>query len=230
MLLAIAGMKNSGKGVASDMLKYILSAPKPFRNYWFYKIGIRFPSKFKITSFAKPLKKVLSVILQVPESKFEDRTFKEKYYLQIGNFRLIEENLLDQEDKLSDNKFTRLLKTGESLLNKWLSIRQLMQYVGTEVLRTYLGENVWVQSTLKEHDNLIVSDLRFKNELKEVHALNGYVIFINRKTAKPGTHASEREVIDLLNNNEFDYIVDNNGSLKDLFNNIKKINTCLVNK
>lgn len=33
MLLAIAGMKNSGKGVASDMLKYILSAPKPFKNY-----------------------------------------------------------------------------------------------------------------------------------------------------------------------------------------------------
>ena len=34
---------------------------------------------------------------------------------------------------------------------------------------------------------------------------------------EPGLHPSEQEVIDLLNNNKYDYIINNSGSLKDLF-------------
>ena len=32
-IIAISGLKNSGKGVASEMVQYLLNAPKSFRTY-----------------------------------------------------------------------------------------------------------------------------------------------------------------------------------------------------
>jgi hypothetical protein len=96
-----------------------------------------------------------------------------------------------------------------------------MQYFGTQVLQTYLGRRVWINSTLKRKYPFIISDLRFIEEYNAVKELNGTVIYIKRDSAKPGTHQSEREVLDLYNQNKFDCIVDNNGTLSDLFNNLK---------
>ena len=222
-LIAISGLKNSGKSEAAHMLKYLLNAPKPFRRYFWYKLGLKFSCKWKITSFAKPLKEVLSIILKEDICKFENRNFKENYFVSIGSNRVIPRELLDDNDILSDNKFTKLIKTNEPLpSNIYLSIRQLMQYFGTEVCRKYLGETVWIDATLKNRKNhTIISDLRFKNEFDIVKQYNGKVIYIKRDCSKPGSHASEREIIDLYNQNKFDYVVENNGSLKDLFNNLK---------
>ena len=221
--IAISGVKNSGKTEASYMLQYLLNAPKPFRRYFWYKIGLKFPKRWKIISFAKPLKKVLSVILGIDVHKFNDREFKENYFVFLDDFKIVEKYLLDDTDILSDNRFTKLIKSGEPLsTSTWLSIRQLMQYFGTECCQSYLGRKVWINATLKNSKNCIISDLRFKKEFEEIKYLGGSTIYIQRDSAKPGAHASEREVVELYNQNKFDYIVDNNGTLKDLFNNLKK--------
>ena len=221
-LIAISGIKGSGKDTATHMLQYLLNSPKLFRNYFWYKIGLRFPNKWKIISFAKPLKKVLAIILSVDSKKFNDRDFKENHFVNLDNFRIVEKYLLDSDDILSDNKFTKLIKTGEPLpIDTWLSIRQLMQYAGTEMAQKYLGRNVWINATLKNAKKCIVSDLRFKKEFEEVKLRDGVIIYIKRYSAKPGSHASEREMVDLYNQDKFDYVIDNNGSLKDLFNNLK---------
>ena len=56
-LIAIGGLKNSGKDEASRMLQYCLNAPKFLRNYWCYKHFNKIISgKYTITSFAYPLK------------------------------------------------------------------------------------------------------------------------------------------------------------------------------
>lgn len=222
-IIAISGLKNSGKGVASEMVQYLLNAPKPFRTYWWYR-KIRFPGKWKIISFAKPLKEVLSNILGVKTSKFEDRSFKENKFVYLYDFRILDKYLLDDSDILSDNKFTKAIKSGEPLpQNTYLSIRQLMQYVGTNVLQTYLGRRVWINSTLKHKEPFIISDLRFIEEFNAVKEKGGTVIYIKRDSAKPGTHQSEKEVLDLYNQGKFDSVIDNNGTLKDLFNNLKEI-------
>ena len=226
-LIAIAGLANSGKDCASSMLQYILNAPKIFRTYNFYKIFRKFPFKkrFKITAFAKPLKQALSVILNKPLSWFNVRENKENYYVVLDTLKIVHKNSLIWE-KLSENKFQKLIKSGEPLpTDTFISIRQLMQYFGTECVRHYLGDKTWINATLNVHPNerIIVSDLRFKVEYQEVKNRNGLTIYIQRNSAKPGTHASEREVIDLYENNAFDYIIENNGTLKDLFNNLKKI-------
>jgi hypothetical protein len=105
-----------------------------------------------------------------------------------------------------------------------LSIRQLMQYFGTSVMRTYFGENVWINSTLKHSTNkTIITDLRFINEYNAVKQHHGITIYVNRPNHFFGEHASEKEMELLLNSNAYDYVIDNSGSFEDLFNQIKDI-------
>lgn len=70
---------------------------------------------------------------------------------------------------------------------------------------------------------MIISDLRFKNEAEYVKYNHGKIIYISRKSCKPTQHVSEKEVIEMLDNNVYDCIINNDTTLKDLFNQIKNI-------
>ena len=72
----------AGKDTSADMLQYMLSTPKILHYYWIYKlIGDFVPPKWSKVSFADTLKASLSVLLDLPVEKFEDRDFKENYYI-----------------------------------------------------------------------------------------------------------------------------------------------------
>lgn len=223
-LICIAGLKNSGKDSVAKMLEYLLNAPKPFRTYFWYNIFKKWSGKWSTTAFAKPLKQTLSIILNVPLKWLDDRSVKENMYVDLRDLRLIDGWLLDENDILSENKFSKLIKSGEPLTG-YLSIRQLMQYYGTNVIRRFLGDKTWINATLNQSEdkNIIISDLRFKVEYSEVKLRNGIVIYIERPECVPGSHSSEREVLDMKEQNLFDFIIRNDGSLKDLFDSIKNI-------
>lgn len=87
-------------------------------------------------------------------------------------------------------------------------------------MRGIFGDKLWILSTIKEDTNLIISDLRFKVELEEVKKRRGKVIYIKRDSCIPGNHASEKEIQSMYENKMFNYVVDNNGTLKDLFDNL----------
>lgn len=53
--------------------------------------------------------------------------------------------------------------------------------------------------------------------------MNGLVIYVDRPGCEFGQHASEREMEELLNSNKYDLIIHNDGSAKDLFNQIKEL-------
>lgn len=223
-LIAISGVKGSGKNECSSMLQYCLSVPKIFRQYWFYKHFRKLiKPKYKILAFADPLKRMLSVLLNVPFDEFNSRGFKE--------FGMVKMDTLDVYfspgflTRISDSKFNKLVKQLDSELSTAdLSIRQLMQYFGTEISRKFLGENVWINSTLK-HCNTptIISDLRFINEYEAVKSKGGFCIYVNRSGYGFGQHASELEMRELFEENQYNYIIENSGTLKDLFNEIKKL-------
>ena len=223
-LIAIAGLKNSGKDTVSGMLEYLLNAPKPFKTFFFYNIFRKWPGKWNTTAFAKPLKDSLSVILHVPIDRFDDRHFKENVFVDLDSMLIIDKSLLDDDDILSENKFSKLIKT-ETPITGYLSIRQLMQYYGTSVIRKFLGDKTWINSTLNQcvSKNTIVSDLRFKVEYNEVKLRDGIIIYIERPGCTPGSHSSEREVLEMKEQGLFDHTIKNDGSLKDLFYKIKDV-------
>lgn len=225
-IIAISGLKGSGKNEASSMLHFLLSMPKWLRHHWIYNLGIKFYKKWYVVSFATALKEMLSVLIKVPIYKFEDRDFKENYCIDFNSMRIVHKSEVPKEYLLSDHKFSKMNILADSIYNDYyLTIRQLMQSFGTQLMRTYFGDDIWIKSTLQQHfnENIIISDLRFKIEYENVKKKNGIVIYINRPECIPGNHASEKEVIELLNNNKFDYVVDNSKDLKHLFDDLKKI-------
>ena len=138
----------------------------------------------------------------------------------------IELDTINKDQILSENKFSKLIKTGEPFPeNTYLSIRQLMQYYGTEVIRKYLGDKTWINATLNTCSNnpTIISDLRFMVEYEEVKKRNGKIWYITRSNCIPGSHRSEYEVLNMENHNMFDEVIVNNGTLEDLFSTIKYI-------
>lgn len=106
---------------------------------------------------------------------------------------------------------------------KVLEVRRLLQRLGTEVGRDIIGENVWVDitaSTIASHlrggRSVVVTGIRFSNELRMIFQFAGRAIWVERpdESAASGAarHASENGVTPEM----FDQVLLNDGTLADL--------------
>jgi hypothetical protein len=129
-----------------------------------------------------------------------------------------------------------------------LTPRLVLQQWGTEVVRQAYHDDMWVASLenklRKTKDNIVISDVRFPNEINAIHAAGGLVVRIKRgpepdwyKAAldynagvrrcgwalgqdtlvRLGVHASEYAWI----GDSIDLTIENSGSIDDLFANVK---------
>ena len=115
-------------------------------------------------------------------------------------------------------------RSQKSTIIPWLDIsfRKLLQSLG-EAARCQINENFWVLSMLADYqdsDFWIVSDVRYKNEADELLSRGALLIRINRTTDNSDVHQSE---VDLDSYDKFSYIIENDGSLEDLYNKVKEI-------
>lgn len=225
-LIAISGVRYSGKDEVAKILQYCLSVPKIFRQYWLYKlIGKIIPKKWKIIAFADPLKKMLAILLNISVEKFNDRAFKEDVCIDLNTLDYSLSAFTKDKHLLSDSKFTKMTKElNLDILNYDLTIRQLMQYFGTNVIRTFFGENVWINSTLRHASRrTIISDCRFINEAQAIKDKDGTIIYVERPGIGFGQHQSEKEMWQMLKKGIYDQVITNDGNLEDLFNKIKNL-------
>lgn len=97
-------------------------------------------------------------------------------------------------------------------------VRRLLQRLGTEAGRDILGENIWVDTALSRAEgDIVVTDVRFPNEVRGIEERGGVVVRITRPGVGPkNTHASETSLEDW----EFEYTVLNDGSIEDLHQNL----------
>ena len=114
------------------------------------------------------------------------------------------------------------------------TIRQLLQEFGTEVGRQ-IHNDVWVNALMVDYDKYtsiseftnkswIITDLRFPNELEAIKKRNGITIRLTRgiysnDSININAHPSETA----LDNAEFDYVIDNHGSIEELIEKVKEI-------
>jgi hypothetical protein len=96
---------------------------------------------------------------------------------------------------------------------KQLTAREVMQILGTDILRT-MQHNVWTGATIRKiqrdkPDLALIGDCRFPNEVEAVQKVGGMVIKLNRNIYH-SNHASEtaldRQNYDELN---FDVVIQN---------------------
>ena len=112
--------------------------------------------------------------------------------------------------------------------------RELMQFVGTDLFRTYFDRNIWLKrleidiESFPEIQNIVIPDVRFENEyrfLQEYAQKKGipcFMIHIERDCKKHDTHSSEN--FEWLENytNSF-HEIENNSSFTELYQKIQNI-------
>ena len=99
-------------------------------------------------------------------------------------------------------------------------VRRLLQVMGTEVGRAMFGEDVWVDwlrqvvHDLREKGtSVVVTGIRYKNELEWVRSELGVAVWVERPGFSPvNEHSSDNT----LGPEDFDITVMNDGSLVDL--------------
>lgn len=109
---------------------------------------------------------------------------------------------------------------------KFLEVRRLLQYGGTEGGRKIFGEDIWAETWYKRTKVLLeqgydvcVSDMRFLNEAKFVRDLGGYVWRVQRPGCVAGEHASENELDKIIP----DQVIQNETSLEDLVPRVRHL-------
>jgi hypothetical protein len=125
-----------------------------------------------------------------------------------------------------DHMFDRDLREKE--LDEWRpwSVRKLLQFVGTDLMREQVDKDIWMKnavSRIKKMNRVVISDARFPNEVDGVRErLAGYskVFFIRvsrpgHEDAKGGIQGHESEShVDSLN---ADIEIINDGTVEDLY-------------
>lgn len=102
-------------------------------------------------------------------------------------------------------------------------VRALLQRLGTEVGRDIISPTVWldvaerrVAEWMAAGYDVVVTGIRFPNELEMIHRHNGEVVWIERGLAPVNGHVSDH----LLTRSDCDWTLANDGTLEDLRLNV----------
>lgn len=207
-LIAISGKIGSGKNTVATILQLIrLRYLKNNGNVDIVKLNIDFDS-FNLRNlrlmcedwdvhsqmaFGRKLKLICSILIGEKDvSKFENAYFK-----------------------------------SSKLPTEWnnpepLTVRKMLQIVGTEALRDKLHPNVWVNALFADYNSYskwVITDMRFPNEFEAVKEKGGICIRVNRDSSEKSDHLSETA----LDNHQFDFTIDNNGTIEQLIGAVYEV-------
>jgi hypothetical protein len=203
MIIGICGFIGSGKDTVADYL-------------------VNF-HEFRRESFANTLKDAVAAVFGWDRVMLEGRTKEAREWRE-------------QPDQWWSDRL------GQQITPRWI-----LQYWGTEVCRAGFHDDIWIASVenklRKSGDNVVISDCRFPNEIASIKSAGGCIAWVQRGTLphwydiavkanrgetsaitwleKEKIHASEWAWI----GSNFDYMLDNNGSIDDLYKQIKNLVT-----
>ena len=171
---------------------------------------------WEVKKWAGKLKEVATLLTGIPKEKFEDQEFKKTN--------------LGPEWNINSNPMT---------------VRDLLQLLGTEAMRNGLHTDTWVNALMSEYKTSngvatqedgeekgvvadkfwIITDTRFPNELAAITRENGIAIKVVRDSGNQiGTTHSSETALDHVEN--WDYVIENHGTRdelrKKIFNMLRK--------
>lgn len=219
MIIGINGKIGSGKDTVGKIIQW-LTKPELDGQYIGFQTyddaTLERLSPFKIKKFAGKLKQIASLLTGIPVEKFEDQEFKKTL---LGNeWGTVKENPLNVIPGFEDVKFNHLM-----------SVRELLQKLGTEAMREGLHTNVWVNALFTDYQpigwepedvsNWIITDMRFENELEAIVKKGGITIRVVRPGTVVGNHPSEVALDGFI----MHYEIINDGTIEDLIEKVREI-------
>lgn len=138
-------------------------------------------------SFAEPLKDIVAKTFLITPSELEDyKNSPDRYKVSV-------------KDRVEDT------------LKELTDFRQILNDLGTPIMKSYFGENIWVNLTenkiKKSQSNVIlIPDFRFPVEYLQMKDTKVHTIKVNREGLEYSDLISENSLNDFV----FDYVIDNN--------------------
>lgn len=194
--ITLAGRKQVGKDTSAGMIARIIASrqeDKSFIEEWENP-----QPKIHIVHFADALKEACSVIFGIDRQDMETEEGKKK---------------------LTDVRWPDYCETGgwyapENEQTRFMTVREVLQFVGTDLFRTQMDPDIWVRSIFRrkygDDDVVIIADCRFPNEALFAKKY-GLLVKIERNNNQiRDLHLSERALDDY---NDYDVVIDNNDDL-----------------
>jgi hypothetical protein len=229
MIIGINGYAGSGKDTVGTIIQYLQANTNihlkdvlkktPHHIWWLEE-----RSGWEIKKWAGKLKVIASLLTGIPVEKFEDQEFKK--VLLGPEWGTVTLTPLSSIPVFADIEF-----------NSLMSVRDFLQRLGTDAIRDNLHINTWVNALMADYkpkqvmnksgffvddamSKWIITDTRFPNEAEAIKKADGIIIRVDRPGVKPiNPHPSETGLDDW----KFDYVINNDGSLKDLTKKVNKI-------
>jgi hypothetical protein len=233
-ILAINGRINSGKDTVGKIIQFFLNTKGNWdKEHWdsFTKlpiegVGFNWQDYWEIKKFATKVKEIATLITGIPIEKFEDQDFKNTFLDTHWNKEVFENKTSLDKNNNAYNKS----------IVKPMTVREMLQIIGTDALRNNLHQDVWVNALMSDYipysinsgdykkyeSNWIITDLRFPNEMQAVKANGGITIKVIRPNYKDiplDLHPSETALDDA----EFDYEIVNDGTIEDLRDKVEGV-------
>ena len=217
--ITLAGQKQVGKDTSARMLKQtiLLQTDAP---------------AVHVVHFADALKAACNIIFGIPLEDMETEVGKQKltkvkwpqdYRHGFGDAALRKDGVESATNVWVPYTHTGPLSWHHSATHqgaegpRYMTTREVLQFVGTELFRNQLDPDVWLNSVFmqpwEENDVVIIADARFPNEAM-LGREHGLLISIERDTGiENDGHASENA---LAGYDGYHNIVSNNGSFEEL--------------
>ena len=203
MVIGINGKIGSGKDTIGKIIQYLVAnenLPKDMQYQSFEELdhAVEAYSNFKIKKFAGKLKTIASLLTGIPVEKFEDQEFKKTNLPEHWN---------------------TLQQSGRNKVSLPMTVRELLQKLGTEAMRDGLHTNVWCNALFADYNsidkliriteegleeweegnypNWIITDMRFPNEMDSVKERGGITIRVVRypKTVEVSRGPKDIEIV-----------------------------------
>lgn len=197
--IIFVGRKCVGKSTSCD-----------FAKDWFASKGLA----SEIVGFADPIRKMMEFSFHIPREQIigsdEQKSTKTKWFLNDINRDII----------VSDPSF--VTKWGEPPHK--LTVRELMQIVGTNLFRNCFHELIWEKILWNEvatnsNKVYLIQDGRRDTEImmgKMIPDSQVYAVKLNRNLPRPNVEHSNESGVDKIDPELFDLVIDNNGSKEEL--------------
>jgi hypothetical protein len=202
MIIGVCGLIGSGKDTIAD-----------------YLVNIH---EFRRDSFAATLKDAVSAVFGWDRDMLEGRTRSSREWRE-------------QPDAWWSERL------GREITPRWI-----LQWWGTEVCRRGFHDDIWIASLENKlratRDDVVISDCRFPNEIAAIRAQGGHVIRVCRGE-DPAWFLAAQQCLSLglpvpdnlphqsewaWASTDFDYVIDNNGLIEQLYSQIDLVVTDLL--
>lgn len=228
MIIGISGKIGSGKDLIGKIIQYLVynnvhNLNLTYDDYCNILIVPDMSISWEIKKFAYKVKQIASILTGIPINGFEKQEIKESYLGEEWDYyrplilvpEISDKMMVDgeseyatEEDVQSRNALLACIDIEErSVERKRLTVRELLQRIGTDCMRDNLHQNTWVNALMSEYKatgtkikdsykgkvldaletdceeiypNWVVTDVRFPNEFQAIKDRGGIVIRVVR--------------------------------------------------